>query len=420
MEVTRPLPISDSVTIEDETTADDERVGLIADHPMIGDATHHRSCRYFHTITLCTLLGGTIILVLFLFVPTKFPIPYIIHNNTSPSADSIILHKNSPTLRPTRSPRNPRYCDLHSSPPLMPKCYLNNSYCGDWNVTNRTFIPAVNPNTHLYDKDQCQLRLFTPAEARQCIGNRTLAFMGDSMIRDLTTGIGLFLQGMTVEESLDIKFDHQDKFALDGWIDMIPYLEMWGVDQGAGWVFPSSNRSHFTAVTNRTPDADHYNFQIQFWALYNNDYLYSRVGTSKKNHLTDVLNGTVLDDPMMMKVGGRKMDYLFWSYGLHDWGWWMVENQDIVKNFYNNIHGHFRANQANFPCPAAWVSLNSNCDFSMGNGVVGGHSANYQVVSIDRLNRELGGILRAEHLPYYDADLVLRSPELCNVTGDGM
>jgi hypothetical protein len=241
------------------------------------------------------------------------------------------------------------------------------------------------------------------------------------MIRDLSTGIGLFLQGMTVEESLNIKFDHQDLFALDGWIDRIQSLEMWkgGGPATEGWFFPSSNRSHFMAVTNRTPDAEQYDFQIQYWALYTLDHFFS-VGTSKQSHVVDLLDGTVLQDPIVIQAGGRKMDYLFWEYGLHDWGWWLKEGQDIVKNFYNNIHGNFRNSRGNFHHPAVWVSLNTNCDFSLGPGIVGGHSANFQVVSIDRLNREFGDILKKEHWPYYDADLVLRSPELCNVTGDGM
>ena len=177
------------------------------------------SYRYYVTGILCALL--------FTLIHRKDPFllfsPTITTNShTSFSTQAVLVSKvhrtiestSMPSPRPTLTPRMiPKYCNLHSSPPLIPKCYRNNSYCGDWNVTQRTFRPAVNSNTNVYDDDQCQLRLFTPAEARKCLGNRTLAFMGDSMIRDLATGISLFLQGMTVEESLDIKFDHQDKFA---------------------------------------------------------------------------------------------------------------------------------------------------------------------------------------------------------------
>jgi hypothetical protein len=272
----------------------------------------------------------------------------------------------------------------------------------------------------MYDPDQCQLRLFTPAEARQCLGNRTLAFMGDSMIRDLSTAIGLFLQGMTIEDSLDIKFDHHGMNFLDGWIDWFPsHLEMWENPPCRGWIFPSTNRSHF--MTNRTPDANHYDFQIQYWELYNSNRVYhSRGKKSNKSYLTDVLEGTVLDDPVVKKVGGRKMDYLFMNYGFHDFGGWLLENRDVVQLFYNSFHGQgYRGHLSHFHNPVIWVSLNSNCDFSFGNGVVGGHSANFQVRSVDRINREFGDLLKAGYWPYYDADMVLRSPDLCNVTGDG-
>jgi hypothetical protein len=224
---------------------------------------------------------------------------------------------------------------------------------------------------------------------------------------------------MTVEESLDIKFDHQDKFALDGWVDNIPYLDMWGNRSSSGWLFPSSNRSHFIAVTNRTPDANQFEFQIQYWALYNNDHLFFQPTTSKKNHLLDVLDGDVLDDPMVIHVSGRPLDYLFWSYGLHDWGWWIVEGQDPFINHFNNIHGNFRKYSGRFKCPTIWVSMNSECAYKLGHQVLSGHSADLQAASANKVNQELGEMLKSQHLPYYDADLVLRSPELCNVTGDG-
>jgi hypothetical protein len=310
-----------------------------------------------------------------------------------------------------------QYCNLHSYPPIQPKCYLNNSYCGDWNVSDRTFTPAVNPMTHEHDSDQCQLRLFTSAEARKCLGNRTLTFIGDSMIRDLGIAIGLFLQDKTIEESLDARYIPWDPVLLDGWIDRIPYLEMWGESRGDGWgrgfVFPSANRSHFFAVTNRTPDAEMFHFQVQFFWLQKNHYLFQEAGASNKSHLMDILEGTVLKDPMMIKVGGRKTDYLFWSYGLHDYGFWLVEGQNPVSNFYRNIHRHFRDNNKHYHFPAVWVSLNSNCAEKL-------RPQHYQqAVMMNKTNQELGAMLKPEHWPYYDADMVLRSPALCNVSADG-
>jgi len=39
----------------------------------------------------------------------------------------------------------------------------------------------------------CRYRDFTSAEARQCMGNHTLGFIGDSMIRNFGLSVGLFL-----------------------------------------------------------------------------------------------------------------------------------------------------------------------------------------------------------------------------------
>jgi hypothetical protein len=336
----------------------------------------------------------------------------------------------SPTTKPTSNPsvkpssapsmKRPPFCNMHSPVPKFPKCYNNNTYCGNWNIPNRHFIPAVNPLTHLFDSDQCQLRSFTPSEARQCIGNRALAFAGDSQIRDLSTAIGLFLQGMTVEESLDIKFDHQDKFALNGWIDKMPYIEMW-YNQSTGWVFPSSNRSHFVEATNRTPDADHFQFQIQYWELYTGGLLFDTKGspsTTNRSRLDDVVEGNVLKDPMVMKVGMRKVDYLFCNHGLHEWGWWVTDRFDPVLRFYGTQYDSFRSWSNHSDIPSVWVSINSECIDKLGNNAMS-HSADLQAASANKVNQELGEMLKSRHLPYYDADLVLRSPELCNVTGDG-
>lgn len=39
----------------------------------------------------------------------------------------------------------------------------------------------------------CRYREITSAEARQCMGNHTLAFIGDSMIRNFGLSVSLFL-----------------------------------------------------------------------------------------------------------------------------------------------------------------------------------------------------------------------------------
>lgn len=42
----------------------------------------------------------------------------------------------------------------------------------------------------------CEYDDVTPVEARKCMGNRTLAFIGDSQIRDLAVGVAFLLLGI--------------------------------------------------------------------------------------------------------------------------------------------------------------------------------------------------------------------------------
>jgi hypothetical protein len=73
-------------------------------------------------------------------------------------------------------------------------CERNDTHCGVWK--NRYFYP-----------NSCRIRDITTADARKCLGDRTLAFIGDSIIRDIGTGVGLFLMGQTIEGSSEHKFD---------------------------------------------------------------------------------------------------------------------------------------------------------------------------------------------------------------------
>ena len=207
------------------------------------------------------------------------------------------------------------------------------------------------------------------------------------MIRDLSTAIGLFLQGRTVEESLDVKFDYQDKFALDGWSDF--------TEQGYT-IFPSSNQSHFVEVTGRIPNdvQQAFDFQIKYLRFLKKDEYYL--------------------DYYLTKVIEDKIDYLFWNFGFHELSSWVVEGENPVLTFYADFHGIFRDYYYSFNCPAVWVSMNSNCQIKK--------KIQYQkdVMPVNKLNMELGEILKVEHWPYYDATMVLRSPELCTVSDDGM
>lgn len=70
---------------------------------------------------------------------------------------------------------------------LTRPCALNDTYCGEWNMTTRYWSPLG-----------CQYQDITREQAIQCIGNRSLAFIGDSQIRSLGVSLAYFLLGETL------------------------------------------------------------------------------------------------------------------------------------------------------------------------------------------------------------------------------
>jgi len=66
--------------------------------------------------------------------------------------------------------------------------------------------------------------------------------------------------------------------------------------------------------------------------------------------------------------------------------------------------------------PNAWVSMNTECKEKVNSPIVPN-----QAEMANEVNQLLGEVMATDRLPYMDADLVLRSPDLCqNVTGDGL
>ena len=74
-------------------------------------------------------------------------------------------------------------------------CSRNDTMCGEWH--GRFWHPIG-----------CRYEDMSPAKAARCLGNRTLAFIGDSQIRDLAIGVTYFLLGVfTLDTAPENKFD---------------------------------------------------------------------------------------------------------------------------------------------------------------------------------------------------------------------
>jgi hypothetical protein len=70
---------------------------------------------------------------------------------------------------------------------LLPACSFEHQVGeGDWDFKSRTFTPST-----------CVPREITPEDARKCLANRSLAFLGDSMVRDLGMAVASFLGGLS-------------------------------------------------------------------------------------------------------------------------------------------------------------------------------------------------------------------------------
>jgi hypothetical protein len=216
------------------------------------------------------------------------------------------------------------------------QCIQNDSYCGVWK--DRNFFPL----------GDCPYRQFTAAQARQCLGERTLLFTGDSQIRDLGIAVGLFLQGQTVHDSPDVKFAKRSKLIWEN-CTQIGYFESWGLKNKNsvnfdhnGYLFPKQE----FAVQN--PE---WKWQIQVWEIYCNRMIH-------QGNLKEVLSNEMMkenNDTMQLK----KIDLAFWNTGLHDCNLW--DYPPYGQRYYDEIVRQWIDMRQLVPTPTVWVSMNNNC-----------------------------------------------------------
>jgi hypothetical protein len=80
---------------------------------------------------------------------------------------------------------------------MLPECKFEMQGAqGTWDLEKRSYTPQ-----------NCRLRHITPKRARQCMGNKTLAFIGDSNMRDFGMAVLRFLAGEVPSDASDQKFD---------------------------------------------------------------------------------------------------------------------------------------------------------------------------------------------------------------------
>mmetsp|Transcript_26501 Transcript_26501/g.36496 ORF Transcript_26501/g.36496 Transcript_26501/m.36496 type:complete len:333 (-) Transcript_26501:29-1027(-) len=270
------------------------------------------------------------------------------------------------------------------------RCSQNDTYCGDW--IGRTFVPYGN----------CPYRQFTSEEARKCVGNRTLLFTGDSQIRDIGIGVGLFLQGQNVESSPDFKFDKKSESIWDN-CTQIGYFQSWGhknkggPDDHNGFLFPKKE------LAAQNPG---WNWQVQVWSIFRNYMIH-------QGSLKQVLSNEMMKENLQFK----KADIAFWNHGLHDWASW--NSPPYGEKHYQTVVKEWLDLRNQVPTPTIWVAMNNNCIDLMENAMINTKKIT-QTTMVEEANFYVHKRLREEKLPYWDAASVLRSPQRCNVSGDGV
>jgi len=263
-------------------------------------------------------------------------------------------------------------------------CLANDSYCGDW-TDNKFFHPL-----------SCTYEDITGAQARKCLGNRTLAFIGDSMIRDICIGVVNLLSDIEVPQDMaENKFDHERLNTETNISKRIENFKSWTHN------VPSHNyNGHIFPI----PGATQFEWQVQMWSLYRNEFVDGQVDDVLSNYKLMVENREL-----------RHIDQAFWNHGLHDWGWW--EKAPMGERYYEIIVQRWIRSRKLSEIPTVWVSMNPNCrkkiKFSLGD-------MDKQAVMVEEGNRVINQRLLQERLPYWDAAAALRTPSRCDQSADGV
>jgi hypothetical protein len=258
-------------------------------------------------------------------------------------------------------------------------CHHNDTMCGHW--IGRYWHPS-----------SCYYDDIKPEQARKCLGNRTLAFIGDSQNRDLAAGVARFLLGHDLSEATDDKFGYPINLMTDG--VMVPPFPSWNpnVPGYNAFVFPQPEVA-----------AKHgFGWQVQSWNLYRSNF--------QETHLTDVLNNTLLSNCSLL----RPLDLAFYSYGLHEFHHYLSAPPYEYK-FYIHVVERWARMRSTVVTPTVWVSMNNECK-----QLIARSNSQEQADIVEDINYYTNHQTLKEKLPYWDASAVLRTPSRCNVSGDGV
>jgi hypothetical protein len=263
---------------------------------------------------------------------------------------------------------------------LTRPCIENDTFCGLWN--GRFWHPLG-----------CKYRDITSEQAQKCIGNRTIACVGDSQIRDTCIGILYLLlnRNATLETMLTGKYDYHD---MDDIGTIIEDYDFWERNvpphNHNGYIYPKLSLNLNVS------------WQIQQWSLYRREFLEGQVEQILQNKMVNASR----------KI--RPIDFVLWNHGLHDWGWF--EKPPYGKKFYDSILRDYLVHRKEAKMPVVWVSMNSQCDRML----IEDAFKRKQHLMVSGANEYLNKRLKKERIPYWDSDALMRVPDRCKHSADGV
>jgi hypothetical protein len=173
-----------------------------------------------------------------------------------------------------------RFCGGPGHATLTRPCASNDTDCGTWSYTTVDTSTHTNINKPVWwwTPHACHYRDVSPENARKCMGNRTIACIGDSMVRDICQAVVSLLLGRN--HSGDDKFDYED-MNIDGMI--IPDFPFWSKNvpphNHNGYIFPKPFDAKYSQPTQPSgsagPDAGvvNHHWQLQMWSLYRREFM---------------------------------------------------------------------------------------------------------------------------------------------------
>ena len=268
---------------------------------------------------------------------------------------------------------------------LTRPCPRNDTYCGEWK--GRFWHPIG-----------CEYEHISPSKAAACLRNRTIAFIGDSHIRDLCFGLVYYLlETYTLDTAPESKFD----IYVSDIGEVIGDFDFWKVNLPSnihnGYTFPMRNLSNLKGI----------HWQIQYFSLYSGKYL-------DDGQLKDVLSNRLAT----LDRGLHLIDLAFVNVGLHDWGWFF--DGDMGYKYFKNMAGRYWLRLRNdVSVPSVWTSMNPECIEKL-SGTLAGDKKEKQVKMVEVSNAYVNQRFLRKGMPYFDFGALLRSPGRCEHSADGL